>query len=228
MSNAAFDGIKAVVFDAYGTLFDFGSAAARSPDIPDEKRAALTAIWRDKQIQYALLRSLQGNFADFEQVTGEALDFALETLGLVDADRRARLLALYRRIAAYPEVPDTLRRLRDQGLQTAILSNGSVSMLQEATTEAGIDALLDAVLSVDTVRVFKPDPRVYRLATAHFGVEPDAVCFVSSNGWDAYSAADFGFRVAWCNRSGQKPERLPGTPKAVIGDLSALPALLSA
>lgn len=226
MSAAAFEGVQAVVFDAYGTLFDFGSAVARSPDIPDDRRASLTAIWRDKQIQYALLRSLQGEFVDFEQVTADALDFALDTLDLADAGRRTRLLDLYRRISAYPEVPDTLRRLRAHGLPTAILSNGSASMLEAATTEAGIDTLLDAVLSVDAVRVFKPDPRVYRLATARFDAAPAAICFVSSNGWDAYGAAAFGFRVAWCNRAGQQPERLPGEPTAVIADLAALPALL--
>lgn len=131
-------GIRACVFDAYGTLFDFGSAVARCADIPDAKRAALTVLWRDKQIQYTLLRSMQDRYADFEQVTADALDFALESTGLTDAGRRSALLDLYRTVSAYPEVPSMLAALKARGMVTAILSNGTPAMLGAAIDHAGI------------------------------------------------------------------------------------------
>lgn len=218
--------IRACVFDAYGTLFDLGSAVARCPDLPAEKRAGLITLWRDKQLQYSWLRSLQHRHADFAAVTADALDFALEATGLADDGRRRTLLDLYQILSAYPEVPATLAALKAHGMVTAILSNGSPAMLDAAASHAGIGDHLDHVLSVEAVGVFKPDPRVYQLVPDRLGVAPDAVCFVSSNGWDAYGASAFGFRVAWCNRAGQPAERLPGRPDAVIGDLSALPALL--
>src|SRR6516225_614248 len=142
-------GIRACVFDAYGTLFDYASAAAGCRDVLGDKLERLTALWRDKQLQYTWLRALQGRHADFQQVTGDALDFALETLGLVDARLRARLMDLYLTLDAFAEVPDMLRRLKAAGIKTAILSNGSPDMLDAAVSNAGIGPLLDAVLSVE-------------------------------------------------------------------------------
>lgn len=221
-----FDGIRACVFDAYGTLFDFGSAVARCADIPDEKRTELVTLWRDKQLQYTWLRSLQHRYVDFATVTADALDFALDATGLADPGRRRSLLDLYRALSAYPEVPEVLATLKAAGLTTAILSNGTPSMLDEAVGHAGIGDRLDHVLSVEAVGAFKTDPRVYQLVPARLGIERRQVCFVSSNGWDAYGASAFGFRVAWCNRAGQPAERLPGKPDAVISNLSALKDLL--
>lgn len=220
-------GIRACVFDAYGTLFDFGTAAAACADVLGDRTAALTALWRDKQLQYSWLRGLQGRYAPFRQVTGEALDFALESLGLAgDPALRARLMDLYDRLDPFPEVPAVLGALRARGLATATLSNGSPDMLGAACASSGLDGLLDAVISVEEVPSFKPDPRVYRLAPDRLGVAAAEILFVSANGWDAWAASAFGMRVAWCNRAGARPERLPGAPDAEVRSLADLPALL--
>jgi 2-haloacid dehalogenase len=228
MAEAGFAGIRACVFDAYGTLFDFASAAAGCRDALGDNAERLTVLWRDKQLQYAWLRSLQGRHADFWQVTGEALDFALETLGLHAPGLRDRLMSLYLTLAAFPEVPDMLRRLKTAGLITATLSNGSPAMLKAAIGNAGIGELLDAVLSVEEVGIYKPHPTVYQLAVDRFGVAAGAILFLSSNGWDAYAASAFGMRAVWCNRYGQRRENLPGQPEREIRTLAELPALLGA
>jgi len=228
VSNTTIQGIRACVFDAYGTLFDFASAAASCPDVPGDKRAKLTALWRDKQLQYTWLRALQGRHADFWQVTGDALDFALASLDLGDAGLRERLLNLYQRLALFPDALDALRRVKAAGLATAILSNGSPSMLRPVVEHAGIAALLDEVLSVEEVGVYKPHPKVYQLAVDRLGVMPGAILFLSSNAWDAYAASAFGMRVVWCNRYRQPREHLPGEPDREIGTLADLPALLGA
>ena len=219
-------GIRACVFDAYGTLFDFGSAAAACRDVLGERTGALTELWRATQLEYAWLRALAGHYADFEQVTGDALDFALDVLRIAVPGLRERLLHLYRTLDAYPEVPEVLARLRERGFVTAILSNGTPGMLRDAVASAGIGGLLDAVLSVDEVATYKPDPRVYQLAVDRLGVAPEAVSFQSSNGWDAHGAALFGMRVVWCNRKGQPRERLPGAPDREVKSLAELPALI--
>ena len=221
------EGIRACVFDAYGTIFDFASAAARCPDIPDEQRGALTSLWRDKQLQYTWLRSLQGRYADFWQVTGEALDFTLDSLGIATPALRERLMGLYETLSAFPEVADTLRRLRAAGFVTAILSNGSPRMLDAAVRAAGLHDLLDAVLSADAVGVFKTHPKVYEYGLRQLGLRADQVSFQSSNGWDAYAASAFGMRVVWCNRYGQRREHLPGTPDHEVRSLAELPGLLA-
>lgn len=224
--NAALDGIAACVFDAYGTLFDVASAARRLEDRLDGKAADLAALWRTKQLEYTWLRSLMGAHADFWQVTGDGLDHALDALGLTDDALREDLMALYRRLDAYPEVPDVLGRVRAGGMGTAILSNGAPGMLSDAVGSAGIGDLLDACLSVEDVGIFKPHPSTYRLATERFGVGPAQICFMSSNAWDVAGAAQFGFQVVWINRFGAAPERLPKGPKAVLESLHGLPDLL--
>lgn len=218
--------IRVCVFDAYGTLFDFASAANRCPEIPEEQRAAVTALWRDKQLQYTWLRTLQGDYADFWQVTGDALDFALESLGLASPTRHAALMDLYRTLTPFPEVAEVLRQLRSAGIKTAILSNGTPGMLADAVTAGGLDGLFDWILSADSVQRFKTHPSVYQFALAQLGVPAEAISFQSSNGWDAYGASAFGMRVVWCNRYGQRPERLPGKPDAEIRTLAELPALI--
>jgi 2-haloacid dehalogenase len=220
-------GIRACVFDAYGTIFDFASAAARCQELPEQQRAALTSIWRDKQLQYTWLRTLQGRYVDFWQVTGDALDFALDSLGLQNSVLRDRLMDLYRVLAAFPEVPDLLRTLKQSGFKTAILSNGTAAMLDSAVAGAGLGALFDAVLSADAVGAFKTHPKVYQYALDQLGVPASAVAFQSCNAWDAHGAADFGMRVVWCNRYGQRRERLQGSPDHEIRTLAELPGLLS-
>jgi 2-haloacid dehalogenase len=226
--ETGFGGVRACVFDAYGTLFDFASAARRCTDVLGERAAGLTTLWRDKQLQYSWLRALQNRHADFWEVTGDALDYALETLGIADPALRERLMNLYLELEPFPEVPSMLEAVRGAGYRTAILSNGSPAMLASLVGKAGLASAFDAVLSVEEVGVYKPHPRVYQLAVDRLGIQADAIAFQSSNGWDAYGAAAFGMRVVWCNRYGQRPERLPGRPAREVRSLAELPALLGA
>ena len=219
-------GVEACVFDAYGTLFDVHSAVGRHRDRVGEAADSVSATWRAKQLQYTWLRSLMERWTPFAEVTEDSLDFALDEAGIEDGSLRADLLAAYRSLACYPEVEGVLDALRASGMRTAILSNGSREMLDAAVGSAGIGSRLDAVLSVDDVRVFKPHPDVYRLACDRLGVAPRAVCFLSSNAWDAAGAATFGFRVAWVNRFGQARERLPDAPDVEIATLDPLPGLV--
>jgi 2-haloacid dehalogenase len=221
-------GIRACVFDAYGTLFNYASAAARCSDVLGDKVGPLTALWRDKQLQYTWLRSLQGHYVEFSRVTSDALEFALAAFRVSDPALHERLMGLYSRLECFPEVPAMLVKLKQAGLRIAILSNGSPAMLTAAVAHAGLAQLFDAVLSVDAVGVYKPHPKVYQLAADRLGIPPAAISFQSSNGWDAYAASAFGMQAVWCNRYGQPPERLPGTPIAVINSLAQLPALLGA
>jgi 2-haloacid dehalogenase len=221
-------GVKACVFDAYGTLFDVAAAARDCKDLLGGDIDKLTALWRDKQLQYTWLRAAQGRHADFWQVTGEALDFALETLGLDRPGLRDRLMTLYLTLDTFPEVPDVLKQLKTAGMQTAILSNGSPRMLDAAVKGARLEGLLDAVLSVEEVGVYKPHPKVYQLAVDRLSLPASAIAFQSSNAWDAYAASAFGMRVIWCNRYGQRRERLPGSPDREVQSLSELPALVAA
>ncbi|MGP1357564.1 haloacid dehalogenase type II [Roseicyclus sp.] len=225
------DGIRVCVFDAYGTLFDVSAAARALAEEPGREGFAavwpqVSADWRTKQLQYSWLRAVTGAHCDFWQVTQDGLDWALERAGIGDAELREALLGLYRRLAAYPEVPEMLSRLKDAGRATAILSNGSPGMLADAVASAGIGPHLDAVLSVEAVGVFKPARAVYDLVGARFGRAPSEVLFVSSNGWDAASAAACGFRTLWVNRAGEPVDRLPGRPERVARDLTGVPALL--
>jgi 2-haloacid dehalogenase len=226
MSLEKLQGIKACLFDAYGTLFDFASAARGCRDVLGDDVDRVTALWRDKQIQYTWLRATQGRHADFWQVTGEALDFTLETLDLGEPGLRDRLMSLYLSLAPFPEVRHMLGQLKDAGLRTAILSNGSPQMLDAIVSAAGLDHLLDAVLSVEEVGVFKPHPKVYQLACDRLQLAPAAISFQSSNAWDAHAASAFGMRVVWCNRYGQRRERLPGSPDREVTSLAELPALV--
>ena len=218
--------IHACVFDAYGTLFDVASAARSAQDALGEKWQTLAELWRSRQLQYTWLRSLTGQYMDFWQVTGDALDFALETLRVADPALRERLMNLYLTLEAYPEVRETLSKLSAAGMKLAILSNGAPAMLSAAAVHAGIAELFDAIISVDEVKFYKPHPWVYALASERLNIDAANICFLSTNGWDAYSAKAFGFRVLWCNRSGQAPERLPETPDAQIASLAELPQLV--
>ncbi|MCJ7556027.1 MAG: haloacid dehalogenase type II [Gammaproteobacteria bacterium] len=221
-------GVRACVFDAYGTLFDVNSAAARERDALGEKWQPLAELWRSKQLQYTWLRSLSGSHVDFWQLTGDALDFSMASLKLDDPALRRRLMDLYLHLGAYPEVAETVTRLKASGTRLAVLSNGSPLMLAAAVRSAGIDTLLDAVISVEEVGIYKPHPSVYQLALDRLRLEPGEICFVSSNGWDAFSAKAFGFRVVWCNRFAQVPERIPTLPDGEISDLASLPDMLGA
>jgi 2-haloacid dehalogenase len=218
--------IDACVFDAYGTLFDVHSAVARAGQSLGEKAPAVSATWRQKQLEYTWLRSLMGAHKDFWQITADGLDYALESHGASSRTLRQALLDAYLTLDAYPEVPETLASLKAAGKRLAILSNGAPNMLHAAVGGAGLEQILDEVLSVEDVGIFKPDRRVYQMAVDRLRTPAERVCFVSSNAWDAAGAAHFGFWVAWVNRFGQQPERLPGTPAAEIATLAGLPPLL--
>ncbi|MCG8490437.1 MAG: haloacid dehalogenase type II [Sneathiellales bacterium] len=221
-----FSEIKACVFDAYGTLFDVNAAARHKQDALGEKWEMVSEIWRTKQLQYTWLRSLQDNYVEFWQVTEQALEFALQTAEISDNQLKKELMELYLQLDAYPEVAEVLKSLKAAGIKTAILSNGSPAMLQSAVENAGIAESLDAVLSVDDLGVYKPHPSVYQLAVDKLDVAARHVSFQSSNGWDAYSARDFGFNVLWCNRFGQAPENIPSTPDQQITDLKQMLPIL--
>lgn len=223
--------IKVCVFDAYGTLFDVGAAARiAAAETGSESWAAkwpqLAADWRKKQLEYTWLRAVGGAHLDFWQVTQDGLDWALEAANLSDPTLRARLLALYWELAAFPEVPRMLSELADKGRRLAILSNGSMGMLEGAVKSAGLEGQFEALLSVEAVGVFKPHRSVYDLVGARMGVQPSEVLFVSSNCWDACAGAAYGFVSVWVNRDGAPLDRLYGRPAHILRDLSALPGLV--
>ncbi len=223
--------ITTCVFDAYGTLFDVAAAARQAASEPDFAYfepvwPALAEHWRQKQLQYTWLRAVADAHDDFWTVTQQGLDWAMEKAGVGgDAVLRERLLALYWELQCYPEVPEMLVSLKQSGLQTAILSNGSLDMLSGAVDSAGIAAFLDDVLSVEDVGVFKPHARVYDLVGQRFGCAKEEVLFVSSNGWDAACATGYGFSTVWVNRAEEPMDRLPWTPSQVLADLTGIPAL---
>ena len=223
--------IRVCVFDAYGTLFDVAAAARALAAEPGREGFAavwpqVASDWRLKQLQYSWLRAITGDHCDFWQVTQDGLDWALARAGQTDADLREALLGLYWQLDAYPEVPDMLAALKRAGLATAILSNGSPDMLSGAVDSAGVGDLLDDVLSVESVGIFKPARVVYDLVGKRFSCVPSEVLFVSSNGWDAAAAASYGFRTLWVNRMGEPVDNLPGRPAHKAKDLTGVPALL--
>jgi 2-haloacid dehalogenase len=226
MNDEKHAGVGACVFDAYGTLIDFGAAVETLRDRLGEPADRVNALWRQKQLEYTWLRSLMGRHADFWQVTGEALDYALAAAGVRDEGIADELMGLYRTLPAYSDAAPALEALRAAGMRTAILSNGAPEMLQSAASSAGLTPLLDAVFSVEAVRVFKPHPSVYQLAADAFDLPPHAITFMSANGWDIAGAGSYGFRAVWVNRGGAPVERLPFAPSTTVGSLAELPALL--
>jgi len=217
---------RAIVFDAYGTLFDVHSVARRGEELYPGYGMALSQLWRTKQLEYTWLRSLMGRYEDFEAVTAAALRFACAALGLPwSAQSSAALMEQYVRLAPYPEVPAALAALT--GHKLAILSNGSPSLLESLVRNTGLASHFSAVLSVDPLRIYKPHPTVYQLAVDRLGIEARDIAFISSNFWDAAGATAFGFRTFWINRSGAKPDELGLRPQAVLSSLDQLPGLLN-
>jgi 2-haloacid dehalogenase len=218
---------RVYVFDAYGTLFDVRAAIARYRGAAGSEAERFSDIWRTKQLEYTWTLTLSGRYVDFWVLTERALDYAFARVPSVDRALRSKLLDAYLRLDAFADARAALADLKARGLRTAILSNGSPQMLNAAVETAGIATLCDAVLSVDAVRLYKPRPEVYALVTAHFGVKPEEVVFVSSNRWDIMGASAFGFRTVWVNRA-QMPEEYADTPPAqVVSNLSALASLNS-
>jgi 2-haloacid dehalogenase len=211
----------AVVFDAYGTLFDVHSVIARCDALFPGQGNRLSHTWRSKQLEYTWLCSLMGRYQDFESITAAALRFACNALQLrLDGPATAALMEEYRRLSIYPEVRTALAGLRPRRL--AILSNGSPAMLNAVVEQAGLRPLLDAVLSVHPVGVFKPHPSVYQSAVSALGVPKESIAFVSSNYWDVMGATAFGLRTYWINRSGTTPDTLNYAPVAVLNGVDQL------
>jgi 2-haloacid dehalogenase len=215
-------GARVVVFDAYGTLFDVHAAVARHAAAIGPEAARLSEIWRAKQLEYSWVLSLAERYEPFWTLTERALDYAFARCPEVDRSARPALLDAYRKLDAFPEVRHVLESLRGRGLRTGILSNGSPDMLASAVSSAGLTGLLDEVLSIDAVRIFKTSPRTYALVTSAFGVRPTEVAFVSSNRWDAAGATAFGFASTWVNRANLPDEYDQFPPAAVVSDLAAL------
>ena len=222
-------GITVYVFDAYGTLFDVSAAAHELAEADQSTDFALVrekvaTDWRLRQLQYSWIRAILDQHADFWTVTKESLDWALQRHGLAGRpDLRRRLLDLYLELSAFAEVPAMLGTLKAKGRRTAILSNGSTPMLDSAVKAAGIAGLLDSILSVEQVGVFKPHRSVYDLVTQEFRCDAAEVLFASSNGWDAAAAACYGFKTVWVNRQKEPVECLPWKPDFVLDDLEKIP-----
>jgi len=216
---------RAFVFDAYGTLFDVHAAIARHRAATGPDADRFSEVWRAKQLEYAWMLSAAGHYVDFWTLTERALDYAFARFPAVDRALRATLLDAYFKLDAFADARTALTALKAKGLRTAILSNGSPDMLAGAVTAAGIGADLDAVLSVDAIRIYKPRPEVYALVTDAFKIAPADVAFVSSNRWDVTGATAFGFRCVWVNRAGMPEEYPEFAPVHVVRDLSALATL---
>src|SRR5688500_6290172 len=215
--------LDALVFDAYGTLFDVHSVSARCESFWPGKGAALSAAWRAKQLEYTWQRSLMQRYAPFSQVTREALAYACEALGLqLTVTQMEALMGEYQMLSMYPDVPVAMKQFGN--LKTAILTNGSPDMIEPLVKQSGLR--FDAVLSVDAVKIFKPAPQVYELASTQLTVPANRIGFVSSNGWDALGAKSFGFAVYWINRARAPVDRLGFKPDAVLKSLGDLPEVL--
>jgi 2-haloacid dehalogenase len=217
--------VRAYVFDAYGTLFDVHAAIARRREAAGPEADRFSEIWRTKQLEYAWMLSAAGHYVDFWTLTERALDHAFARCPSVDRTLRATLLDAYFKLDAFPDARAALKALKAKGLRTAILSNGNPRMLDGAVTAAGLTNDLDAVLSVDAIHIYKPQPAVYAMVTEKFEIAAADVAFVSSNRWDVMGATAFGFRCIWVNRANMPDEYQEFPPAKVVRDLSALPVL---
>ena len=213
------------VFDAYGTLFDVHSAIARFRSEAGPEADRMSDIWRTKQLEYSWTLTLAGRYVEFWTLTERALDYALARVPSVDKALKSQLLDAYFKLDAFPDAREVLRTLKTRGHKTGILSNGSPDMLKGAVDAANVGADLDAVLSVDVLKMFKPRPEVYALVTHHFKCAPSDVTFVSSNRWDVMAGISVGFNALWINRSKMPDEYLDFPPKQVLNNLNDLTAL---
>ncbi len=219
--------LRALVFDAYGTLFDVHSVVDLCNELWPGEGNTLSQLWRAKQLEYTWQRSMMRRYEDFWRVTEAALRYACDALGLeLNAERLRRLMQAYLSLAAFPEVASALAELKTMKLRLAILSNGSPEMLRPLVAGTGLRGLVRTVISVDDRRIYKPSPAVYRLAADRLRTPRRAIGFVSSNCWDACGAKSFGFRVFWINRTGAPVDRLGAEPDHAITSLAELPALL--
>jgi len=211
------------VFDAYGTLLDVHAVIARYREAAGPDADRFSDLWRQKQLEYTWTLTLAGHYLDFWILTERALDFAFARIPSVDRALKQKLLDAYFELGAFEDASAILKKLKGAGHSTAILSNGSPKMLSAAVKAANLDATLDAVLSVDSIRMYKPRREVYALVTDRFPVTPADVVFVSSNRWDVMGAAAFGFKAVWVNRAKNPAEYPDHPPLKTIPDLNSLP-----
>ena len=220
--------IKAVLFDAYGTLFDVHSVIALAESLFPGHGAALSQAWRSKQLEYTWLRTLSNRYADFWQVTGDALTWATRSLHLpLTAAQHAKLLDAYLRLQPFPENLEVLRGLHASGLVLGTLSNGTATMLEAAIDTAGMHGLFTHVLSVDRIGRYKTDAAVYALGAGAVRAPANEIAFVSSNCWDAIGATWFGYRTFWVNRGGAPVDQLDTSPEGMGSSLRDLPGFLA-
>jgi 2-haloacid dehalogenase len=221
--------IQAIVFDLYGTLFDVHSVVAQCEAFFPGRGRELSALWRQKQLEYTWLRSLMGRYVGFEDATADALVFACSQLQLcLDEERRPLLCQAYLQLSPFPEVPATLRRLNALALPLAILSNGSRDSIGAVVGHAGLRDAFAHLISVEEVGIFKPHPAVYMLAEKRLGLERSSILFVSSNAWDATGARYFGYRVCWVDRQGGSFDEMGQRPDHIVKDLQGVAALVAA
>jgi len=218
-------GIKALAFDAYGTVFDVHSVAQLADDMYPGKGQTLSQMWRSKQLEYMFLRSLMGRYIPHNENTEAALTYCMQYLGLDGGQQaRAALMAAYEKLSPFADAKATLPILHQ--LKTAILSVGTPALLQRLVTNAGVESHFDKLLSVDSVKIYKPHPRTYQLATDAFGLARHEIAFVTSNYFDVAGAVAFGFQVIWINRAAALPDELGLKPSAELKSIADIPALL--
>ena len=217
---------KACIFDAYGTLFDVNSACRELSKEVGHNWESLASLWRLRQVEYTWLRNSMNEYIDFWQITSDALDYAMETLDIENIKLKQDLLALYLKLEAYPEVKDLLKKLKQKGYKTGILSNGSMKMLNSAVDNANIRDLLDGILSVEECEIYKPSKKVYDLVEKNMKVKKENVMFFSSNAWDMHAASNYGFNTIWVNRFNAKLERLPGKPMKIVNSLEKIDEII--
>ena len=212
----------AYIFDAYGTLFDVHAAVRKYSDAIGKDAAQLSDIWRVKQLEYSWIHGRIEAYKDFWLLTEQALDFAFDKVPSADRSTRQSLLDAYWKLDCYGEVPEVLAKLKTNGAKLAILSNGSSDMLEAAVKSAGLDDLLDAVISVDRISTFKPNSDVYKMCEDEFGLKAEEISYQSSNRWDVAAAVNFGFRTIWINRTKQPDEYREFSPAFVVDDLNGI------
>ncbi len=216
------DKITTCVFDAYGTLFDVNAACRELSKEVGDKWNELSRLWRLRQVEYTWLRNSMNEYIDFWEITSDSLDYSMETLNIKNQKLRDKLLTLYLKLEAYPEVKSVLGNIRSMGLKTAILSNGNKKMLKCAVINAKIENLLDEIISVEDCKVYKPASVVYDLVEKKMKVKKENVLFFSSNAWDMHAASNYGFKTIWVNRFESILEKLPGKPILVVNTLEGV------
>ena len=217
--------IKAIIFDAYGTLFDVNSAAEKCKNKIGDKWELFANYWRTTQLEYTWLRSLMDRYQDFWKITEESLDKSMKVFN-IDASMKDELLDLYKVLSTFPEVKETLKKLKEKKYKLAILSNGTQSLLDELVNSNDLESIFDDVLSVEEVRIYKPHSNVYNIPIKKYQIEKNQFAYLSSNTWDVSAAGNFGFNAVWVNRNKNIFDNLDYKPLTEINKLSDLNNIL--